>query len=120
MKENADIKVSQSGSTSLITAAGELDLRNSKEFKQALEYGAQHSELVTVDLRRAEYVDSAILQAIIEVYSALRKKDGNMRLLVQADSHPAHVLKTVGFDDLIEVVVDTTAPSASASQEGQN
>jgi anti-anti-sigma regulatory factor len=64
---------------------------------------ARGSNTLTIDFRPAEYIDSAILQALVEMYSALSRRNGRIRILVVEGGHPEYALKTVGFDTLMEI-----------------
>ena len=73
---------------------------------RALESGAASSAHLTLDLCSADFIDSAILQAMANTAAALREKDGRLRVLVATGSHPEYALKIVGFGEVMDISVE--------------
>ena len=116
MKETIEgtITVEDNGAT--IVGIGELDLGIGDEFDAALAEAAASGEQVTVDFRGVDFIDSAILQSLATHGRTIDKRGDQLRIIVASGSYPQYVLRVVGFDCLMDIVVeekisDSNAPS---------
>ena len=85
----------------VVKCVGEMDLANADELNKALE-GASGSRL-TVDLRSADYIDSAIIQAVMRAGLELLRRNDRLRVLVASGSHPDYVLRELGFESVLDI-----------------
>lgn len=106
MEQTTGISISESSESFTVTGTGELDLKIAQQFKDALERGTRSSSQLAVDFRKSYYIDTAILQALVDTQRILSKKNSRLRVVVLAGSHPDYVLKTVGFSEVMDIVVE--------------
>lgn len=90
----------------IIVGRGELDLSNAEELKLALQDASKTAENLTVDIRIAEFIDTAILEYLARAATDMLRRGKRLQVLVSAGSHPLYVLKTVGFLELMDIVED--------------
>jgi anti-anti-sigma regulatory factor len=82
-----------------------MDLGIAKDLDRALADAASASRDVTVDLRDAVFIDSAILAGLVKAGKTLRNTQARLKVLVASGSHPEYVLRTVGFGALMDIIV---------------
>jgi len=90
----------------IIKGRGELDLSNADELRLALHDASKSAENLAVDIRTVGFIDTAILEYLARAATDMLKRGKRLKVLVSAGSHPLHVLKTVGFPDLMDIVED--------------
>jgi anti-anti-sigma factor len=110
----------QQGDASVLTVAGELDLRTSPELEEGLGRAFDAgSELVILDLRQIEFMDSTGLRVILGAHQ--RAQDMGRRFaLVRGADQIERVLTLTGVRELL-TVVDTPEElltAAESSPEG--
>jgi anti-anti-sigma factor len=113
MAETTEVMVSNDETACTVRATGELDLRMAREFESALMNAAMTGKPVIVDLLSAIYIDTAILASLARLATTLLHKDERLKVLVTSGSHPEYVLKTVGFDSIMDI---ERLPETSAVQ----
>jgi len=105
----AEIRADEVDGAVTVTGTGDLDLWVVKEFRKALDRGARSPGQLTVDFCKTDYIDSAILQALIDVHLLLGKEHRTVRILVKEESQPEYTLKVVGFDETMDVRVKSAS-----------
>lgn len=89
--------VERAGGAVVVRLAGELDLYNAGELREALaEVCAEEPERVVVDLTEVEFVDSTALGVLIEARARLANK--RAFLLAGAGRETARALQVSGLD----------------------
>lgn len=89
-----------------VLGKGEMDLTIGKEFENALKDGFASGKPVVVDLLQAEYIDSAILAALARYGVAMVDRGERLKVIVAAKGHPEDVLKTVGFNQIMDIAAE--------------
>jgi len=112
----AEITISAEGSTVTIKGAGSLDLTNAQRFREGLVSASASAEEVVVDLRSAVFIDTAILEYIARGAKTMLDRGKQLKVLVRDNSHPQYVLKTVGFEELMDIRADAGDCMRSAKQ----
>jgi anti-anti-sigma factor len=103
---NIDFSIEEhkQGSASVLTVTGELDLRTSPQLEErlagAFDAGA---ELVILDLRQIEFMDSTGLRALLGAEQRAQASGGRFALVRGADQ-VERVLTLTGVRDLLTVV----------------
>ena len=105
MNDVPTITVLDSEDAATVVGAGELDLHNGDKFRAALKQADASGKNVVVDLRNANYIDTAILALLVMGSKDAMVHEKTLRVLIAQGSHPQYVLKTVGFADIMEIVV---------------
>ena len=94
----------QEGGAAIIAVTGELDLRTSPQLEKALgrafDAGA---ELVILDLRRIEFMDSTGLRVLLSAHQRAHES-GRRFALVRGADQVERVLTLTGVRDLLTVV----------------
>jgi anti-anti-sigma factor len=98
------VKISQHGRATVLAAIGELDLASGPALEQALER-AQAAELIIVDLRSLQFIDSTGLSVLIRA-SQRAQAAGRRFALVNGGSQVQRLLSLTGVTDRL-MVVDT-------------
>jgi anti-anti-sigma factor len=103
---NGDFSVEEhrQGGTAILTVRGELDLRTSPELEDRL--GAAFdsgAELVILDLRQIEFMDSTGLRALLAAHQRAHES-GRRFALVRGADQVERVLTLTGVHDLLTIV----------------
>ena len=106
----ARINVSSDGANVNVEASGWLDFTNSAELKDILKSAGAEAESVCVDLRQAQFIDTAVLEYLARAGKALLGREKRLTTLVREGSHPQRVLRIASLGELIEVIA-TPAPA---------
>ncbi|MCC6446702.1 MAG: STAS domain-containing protein [Armatimonadetes bacterium] len=101
----AAIKVTAENGNITIMGSGMLDLTNTEELRDGLARAAETAAHITVDLREAIFIDTAVLEYLARTRVALGDDSCRLKVLVAPDCQPLYVLETVGFTGLMDVVV---------------
>lgn len=106
MSETAKITVTANESGVTIVAAGALDLTNTQTLSEELQRAALSVDNVVVDMRPAIFIDTAVLTYLAKAAKTLISRGKSLQVIVKQKSHPHRVLETVGFSDVMNIVVD--------------
>lgn len=90
-----------------VTGTGELDLKSAGKFGSALAEAVASGKPVTVDFLKTDFIDSAILELLVIHGKALCERGERLKVTVATGGYPGQVLKTVGFDCLMDIVGET-------------
>ncbi|MEN6372318.1 MAG: STAS domain-containing protein [Armatimonadota bacterium] len=101
-----------------VTGYGELDLSNAGELGRALRDASETTESLAVDIRPATFIDTAVLEYIARAAATMLNRGRRLRVLTQKNSHPLYVLKTAGFQELVDIVIDDTVVKDGAGYAG--
>lgn len=104
----------------VLTIAGELDLRTSPQLEQSLDrVWASGAELVILDLRQIEFMDSTGLRVLLSAHQRAQER-GRRFALVRGADQVERVLTLTGVRDLLTVVdsPDELLPAGDSSPEG--
>ncbi|MEN6521945.1 MAG: STAS domain-containing protein [Armatimonadota bacterium] len=112
------IVVEGNSSEVTVTGYGELDLSNAGELGRALRDASETAERLTVDIRPATFIDTAVLEYIARTAANMLNRGKRLRVLTLKDSHPLYVLKTAGFQELVDIVTDDTVVWDGAGYAG--
>ena len=87
------------GEVPLVTIAGEIDASNAGEIAERLRAAlSNRSEALVVDLSGTTYIDSAGLNILFELSTALRERQQKLHLIVGRSSPIARMIAIVGLD----------------------
>jgi anti-anti-sigma factor len=103
LSEQISIDLTELDNEVVVTATGELDLRVAEEFDRKVSEAIRSESSVTIDLSRATFIDSAILQVLAKCGKALYDRDERLRVITTPGSHPQYVLDTVGFGTFMDL-----------------
>jgi anti-anti-sigma factor len=96
-------ETSTSGSWTVVTVNGELDLSASEALKAALEAGfGDPAPRIAVDLTEVSFMDSSSLGVFIAFMKRARERDGDVRL-VGVNGSPAKVIALTGLDSAFQM-----------------
>ncbi|MEU4426572.1 STAS domain-containing protein [Actinoplanes sp. NPDC024001] len=84
----------------VVSVAGECDLRSRDELTSALHTAVESAPLVIVDLSAVRFLDSSGLHALVSAHQAARRQAGNLHV-VNARGTVATVLEITGVIDLL-------------------
>jgi anti-anti-sigma factor len=103
---NTDFNVEErnEGSAWVLAASGELDLRTSPQLEQRLDRAwAAGAELVILDLRQIEFMDSTGLRVLLGAHQRAQET-GRRFALVRGADQVERVLTLTGVRDLLTIV----------------
>lgn len=104
MSGDFSVEEHRQGGASVLTVSGELDLRTAPELERRLDEAfTSGAELVIVDLRQVEFMDSSGLRVMLTAHQ--RAQDSRRRFaLVRGAEQVERVLQLTGVGDLLMVV----------------
>lgn len=104
MQSNFDVDVRDGDQAVIIAVTGELDLASSPALEEELERGsAAGAELVIVDLRQLEFMDSTGLSVLVRAHQ--RMTDAGKRFaVVQGPQQVQRLLSLTGVADRLTLV----------------
>lgn len=109
MSETAKITIAADESGVTIVTAGALDLTNTQSLSDELQRAAASLDNVVVDMRPAVFIDTAVLTYLAKAAKTLRSRGENLQVIVRQGSHPHRVLETVGFGDVMNILVESSS-----------
>jgi anti-anti-sigma factor len=87
------------GAVPVVAIAGEIDASNSADIAEHLRAAlSNRSEALVVDLSGTTYIDSAGLNVLFELGTALRERQQQLHLVVAQPSPIARMVAIVGLD----------------------
>ena len=108
-----EAKLLREGSTVILTLSGELVLSSVGSFREALkEAGKEPLELLVIDLRRLELLDSSGLREIVASEGHALGHGYNLQI-VRGNAQVHEVFSVTGLDSRLPLV-ETLPPSSSA------
>ena len=104
MNSEFSVEEHTQGSASILAVTGELDLRTSPQLEECLErVWASGAELVILDLRQIEFMDSTGLRILLGAHQRAQQS-GRRFALVRGADQVERVLTLTGVRDLLTVV----------------
>jgi len=98
------------GNIPLVAIAGEIDASNAEEVAERLRAAlSNRSEALVVDLSGTTYIDSAGLNILFELATALRERQQELHLVVAQPSPIARMVEIVGLDAAVPTHPTRTA-----------
>lgn len=104
MKKASEVSVVIGDIGATVSGTGELDLKSAGKFGSALAEAVASGKPVTVDFLKADFIDSAILALLVVHGKALFERGERLKIIVATGGYPGQVLKTVGFDCLMDII----------------
>ena len=90
-------------SAAIVTVAGELDIARVADLDCELRRAEAHAELVLVDLRALEFIDSSGARLLVAAHRRIRGADGRM-LVVRGPAEIDWFFALIGIDRELELV----------------
>ncbi len=87
------VRVIEAGRMVLARVIGPLDAEGINEFLERVRPYSNASRRVVVDLRRADFVDSAGIRGLLQLHTKLEAQKGQMRLVVRPASRVERTLQ---------------------------
>lgn len=116
MDKQSQITISTSEDAVTIIGGGSLDLTNSAEFHKGLREAALSANGVVVDMSRAVFIDTAIVQDLAMAAVTLIGRGKRLKVVVSETAYPRRVIKISGIDTLMDIEV----VSSPTEQNEQN
>lgn len=88
------VETTRIGEQTVIVATGEIDLASAGKLQAAI--AELTSQVVTVDLRGVEFIDSSGLAMLIKEHDRLGESGGELRLVVQVKGPVARLFELTG------------------------
>ena len=115
------VEVSRANGAIVLSVEGNLDAATVGEFEQPLLRAVESGENVIVDLSGCEFIDSAVIAAIVLAKRCMRPFGTSLRLVGHQVSQPIRALEIAGFEGQVAVFSSLTAAvqngTAGANQE---
>lgn len=107
MTDNAHIEIIENADQVTVIAGGELDLTNSAVFHDGLKKAAETVDKVTVDMRTAYFIDTAIVQDLAKAAVSLLQRKCRLKVIIREGAYPLRVLRISGFETIMDIEVES-------------
>ena len=107
MTDIAHIEIIENAEQVTVIAGGSLDLTNSVEFHDGLKKASETADKVTVDMRTAEFIDTAIVQDIARAGVTMLKRNLRLKVIARETAYPLRVLRISGFETIMDIEVES-------------
>lgn len=87
------VKVAESGRMVLVRVLGPLDMVTAPSLTEALQGRLTAGRVVVVDLRRADFIDSAGIRGLLSLTQQARAHSGEVRLVIGAGSRVERTMR---------------------------
>ncbi len=95
--------VSRSDNDVTIVGTGALDFTNCNELRDTLKESCNSAQKVVVDLRAADFIDTAVLEYLARGGNTMRRRGKDLDVLCLENSHPLMVLRVSNVDTLLRI-----------------
>lgn len=106
MSDVALIEIVEDDTQVTVVGSGSLDLTNSKEFHDGLRKASENVDNVTVDLRNADFIDTAIVQDLARAGVVMLKRNLRLKVIARENAYPLRVLRISGFEAIMDIEVE--------------
>jgi anti-anti-sigma factor len=114
MKQLARLAVRRSGDVVVAEIAGEIDMSNAADLRNALVAELAHESTgLVVDLTGVTYLDSAAIHVIYELRERLAGRALALRLVVPPDAPTFEALRLTGVPDAVPVAASAAEAEGS-------
>lgn len=100
MDDDLTIRASRDGSTAIVSAAGEIDLSNVGDLREAVTAAAQDCDRLRLDLTEIDFIDSTGLGGLLELRSTLRSRSITLEI-VAGDGPVRQAVEITGLGELL-------------------
>jgi anti-anti-sigma factor len=97
------VEVSRGDGAIVLTVEGQLDAATVGDFEQPLLQAVESGENVIVDLSGCDFIDSAVIAAIVLAKRCMRPTGSSLRLVGGEVSQPARALEIAGLEGQVAV-----------------
>lgn len=116
MEKNFLVETNRNGRTTTMTLSGELDLVSSPELEHALNHALDSdAELVAVDLRRLEFMDSTGLHLLVQAQQRAQET-GRRLVLIRGSEQVQRLFDLTGVAEILTIVDSPQELFESASE----
>jgi anti-anti-sigma factor len=102
MSELVNVVVDRAPEGVLVTLRGEIDVANADDVRSQLE-DAISAPMLTIDLSRLDYLDSAGIRALFAVSECAATRSCSCRIVVRDDSPVRRVLDVAGVSSAFDI-----------------
>lgn len=106
MDDTAQINVTADEEKAVVTGGGTLDLTNSKEFHDGLQRVSESLDDVTVDLRDAFFIDTAVVQDLARAAVVMLKRGARLKVMARETAYPLRVLRISGLESIMDFQIE--------------
>ena len=100
MDDDLTITESRDGSTVIVAAAGEIDLSNVGDLRDAVTSACENCDRLRLDLSAIEFIDSTGLGGLLELRSTLRSRNVTLEI-VAGDGPVRQAVEITGLGELL-------------------
>ena len=100
MVDDLSIRVTRDGSTTIVAAAGEIDISSAGDLRAAVTEAAADCDRLRLDLTDVEFIDSTGLGGLLELRSTLRARDVTLEI-VAGDGPVRQAVEITGLSELL-------------------
>lgn len=97
-----NLSIQQEGTLLNVAPEGRLDTGTSPEFRAELFPHLEGIQDVILDFKQIEYISSAGLRVLLELYQELEDRGGSLRL-INVSSGIMAIMKLVNFNEIVDV-----------------
>lgn len=109
MSETAYTSVVRKDDAVTIVGGGTLDLTNYQEFHEAIKNASRTEDDLTIDIRTADFIDTAVVQDLAKAALTLLKRGKRLKVLASDERYPIRVLKISGFQAIMDMESESGA-----------
>jgi anti-anti-sigma factor len=93
------VRVVDAGRSVMVQVEGPMDLAQSSQFLDRMRPLSQGCQRLIVDLRRADFIDSSGVRALLVLQERLAAHQGELRLVINSGSRVERTLKLLQLQD---------------------
>ena len=107
MSENPHVSMTGDGTSVTVVGGGELDITNSQDFHDWLARACETAVKLTVDLRDACFIDTAIVQDLAKAGVRMMNRGQRLKVMARETAYPLRVLRISGFESIMDIEVES-------------
>jgi len=113
------LRIVEAGRMVLVDVQGPLDVEHTPRFEQQVRRFCRPGRKLVVDLRRAEFVDSAGVRTLLSLHQELQASGGELRLVVAAESRVERTLTLLQLQEHFRIYHNASEAWTQRGAESQ-
>jgi anti-anti-sigma factor len=98
-----DLTTTQTGRMALARVTGAIDVVHSADFQARMQPVCDTAQRVVLDLRRADFIDSEGVRALMVLHDQMEARGAELRLVVQPDSRVRRTLSLLRLQERLHL-----------------
>ncbi len=99
--DDLQVRADSGGDCMTTAGAGIIDRANHRGFRDRLLEASETAEELVVDLREADFMDSAMVEALTEAALAMGRTGTRLKMVASESGYPIRVVRISGLQEII-------------------